>query len=161
MKTKAWLITVLALILPSMIYARVPVLRLMNLYDPNTEVTLEGNALTDMNSESISSRNPVVLPIALEKRKILVILGPSWYVRDLNFNVKKGQRIQVVGSKVYGPEGRIYIIARKMTVPNKERDLVFRDESYIPIWKAKGIGPMPPIPVRVPVSIHHRSHDHR
>ncbi len=152
MRAKTWIITVLSLVLPSIAYARPPVTRLMNLYDPNTELVLEGRSLENFDSDRLESHKPAVLPMNMGNKKVLVILGPTWYVKDLGVKVKKGQKIRVIGSKVYGPRGRIYIIARKIILPKEEKFFTFRDESYIPNWRARRLGPPPPIPVKVPAA---------
>ncbi len=76
------------------------------------------------------------MPLALGNRTLFVILGPLWYVKELGVSVKKGEKIQVIGSKVYGPQGRIYIIARKIIIPSQDKSYTFRDESYAPYWRS-------------------------
>ncbi|RLD97966.1 MAG: hypothetical protein DRI91_04135 [Aquificota bacterium] len=144
MKGKMIILLALTLLFPSTLHARLPISRLMNLYDPNTELILEGKALKNFRSKDLKADHPAVVPMALGNRTIFVILGPPWYIRKLGISVKKGQKIQVIGSKVYGPRGRIYIIARKVIIPKKDRSYTLRDESYIPYWRGKGISPSTP-----------------
>ncbi len=141
MRAKTWTVVFIALLFPSILHARPPVTRLMNLYDPNTELVLEGRAMKNLDSQNLELGRPALIPLKLGHRKVLVILGPPWYVKDLGVKVRKGELIQVIGSKVYGPRGRLYIIARKIVLPERETSFTFRDENYIPNWRARR-GPM-------------------
>ena len=134
------LVLALAILLSSSSsFARFPPTRLMNLYDPNTELVLEGKALRNFPNKTEQEENPVVLPLALGPRTVLVILGPYWYIRKLGVSFQRGERVKVIGSKAYGPQGRIYIIARKIYLTKKEKAFTFRDENYIPGWILKSI----------------------
>ncbi len=146
MRVKVLVMVSLTLVFPSLLYARGPLSRLMNLYDPNTELILEGRALRTLHSQNLPQETPAVVPMALGRRRVLVILGPPWYVRQIGVSVKKGERIRVIGSKVYGPRGRIYIIARKLVLPQKGKSFTFRNERCIPYWRTREIDASPYIP---------------
>lgn len=108
----------------------------MELYDPNTELILEGRVLSNTGRTPAYTNKTELLPLVIHHRLLFVITGPSWYSKRLGLYLKKGQRVRVVGSKVYGPDGRIYIIARKIMVrkKGKVKYYIFRDERYVPLW---------------------------
>ena len=133
-KVSPLVLALTSLLSSSSSFGRLPPMRLMNLYDPNTELILEGWALRPFPLKSATIENPVVLPLSLGPRTVLVILGPYWYISRLGVSIKRGQRVRVIGSKVYGPRGRIYIIARKIFLPDRKEVFTFRNENYIPGW---------------------------
>ena len=63
-----------------------------------------------------------------------VYLGPANYLKDFEVTFAKGDRVQVVGSKVkYG--GAAVILARQ--VRRDSTTLYLRDEHGIPYWKGR------------------------
>lgn len=125
---------------PSLLHAGHPLHRLMELYDPNTELILEGKALKELKGENLVQGRPDVLPLSMGKRTLFVIMGPPWYTRKLGLSLEKGQRVRVIGSKVYGPDGRLYIIARKIVIlkGGEFKTYLFRDRRYVPFWWGVG-----------------------
>lgn len=139
MKGKMLLLISLTLLFPSILHARPPLVRLMELYDPNTELILEGRSLMVFDRDTLPIKKPAVLAISMRGRPLYILMGPTRYVKQLGISIKRGQRVRVIGSKVYGPDGKIYIMPRKMVVFHTGRTrgytvYTFRDKHYIPLW---------------------------
>ncbi len=136
MKGKLLIFISFTFIFPSVIQARPPLFRLMELYDPNTELILEGRSLREFNGKTLPLEKPAVLPISMSRRPLFILMGPTRYVKHLGISIRRGQRVRVIGSKVYGPDGRIYIIPRKMVIfhADKTKVYTFRDKHYVPLW---------------------------
>lgn len=136
MKGKVLLFISLTFLFPSVLHARPPLVRLMELYDPNTELILEGRSLMVFNRDTLPLKKPAVLSVSMRGRPLFILMGPTRYVKQLGISIKRGQRVRVIGSKVYGPDGNIYIIPRKMVVfhTGRTRVYTFRDKHYIPLW---------------------------
>lgn len=139
MKGKLLIFISLTFIFPSVLHARPPLFRLMELYDPNTELILEGRSLRQFNGETLPLEKPAILPISMRRRPLFILMGPTRYVKHLGIFIRRGQRVRVIGSKVYGPDGRIYIIPRKMVIfyADKTKVYTFRDKHYVPLWLKK------------------------
>jgi len=143
MKNKMLPFVLLFMLFPSVLHARPHLFRLMELYDPNTELILEGRSLMVFNKDTLPLKKPAVLSIYMRGRRLYILMGPTRYVKQLGISIKRGQRVRVIGSKVYGPDGNIYIMPRKMLVfyPRKVKIYTFRDKHYIPLWLKRNINP--------------------
>ncbi len=129
-------LSILLTAFPSVLCARSAIFILMERYDPNTELALEGQVLRDLTVKGASSDRPVVIPVSMKGRVIFVILGPHWFVRNMGIYLRKGELVRVVGSKVYGRDGRLYIIARELFISGGKsyRIYIFRNKRYVPFW---------------------------
>ncbi len=93
-------------------------------YDVNTEITLEGQVV------DILPGNKLVLKV--EDKTYRLILGPRWFSKKLGLRPRPGDRLQITGSKVFGKDGRIYILGR--VVRWHQKKFYLRDETGRPLW---------------------------
>lgn len=102
------------------------------MYNPATVETLSGtvevvNKVTPMKGMN----SGVHLMLKTEKETISIQLGPEWFVERLDTKIKKGDKIEVKGSRVTFA-GKPAIIAAE--VKKGDNTLVLRDSAGIPAW---------------------------
>ena len=73
----------------------------------------------------------VHLTLKLEKETLPVHLGPAWYMDNQEFEVEKGDKVEVKGSRVMF-EGKPALIA--IAVKKGDLTLTLRDEEGFPLW---------------------------
>jgi hypothetical protein len=100
-------------------------------YDENTEVIIKGKVLEP---KAFSFRGLDCLSLESRGRTIFVITAPDWYLKRLNLTLSPGTPLQVVGSKFYGNDGAIYIMARSLKTLPSGRSIQFRDTKCRPVW---------------------------
>ncbi len=105
-------------------------------YDENTEIVIKGRVAA-VNARSFSGLNCFTLEF--RNRMFRVITAPPWFLRRIGFSLKPGQKIRVRGSKFFGRDGGLYILARSLQIVPKGRKIVFRDRDCKPIWRNAGI----------------------
>ena len=105
-------------------------------YDANTEIVVLGKVLK-------SSSNPYkgYNTFYLKNDAILfkVITAPPWFMHQAKFKPKADSIIKVVGSKFYGNDGGVYLIARKIQHKKTGRSILLRDKRFKPVWNVKGV----------------------
>jgi hypothetical protein len=106
--------------------------RYQRMYNPETVETLSGEVLgvekiTPM--ERMSAGVHVLLKT--EGKTIPVHLGPVWFIERQDVRIKKGDKIEVTGSKVMMRD-KPTIIAAEMK--KGDEVLILRDEDGIPVW---------------------------
>jgi hypothetical protein len=99
-------------------------------YDRNTVVKISG-------SVAVPPR-PLVgrlmaLDLDLAGEKMIVVLGPAWYLQDNNLGWKIGDRLTVWGSLAQGRDGRTYLLSQRISAPSGAT-IVLRGENGSPAW---------------------------
>jgi hypothetical protein len=110
--------------------------RYQKMYNPETIETLSGEVIgvekiTPM--EGMSSGVHIILKT--EEEKIPVHLGPVWYIERLDIKIKKGDKVDVKGSRVMMRDKPTIIAAE---VKKGDEVLILRDEDGIPVWSGRG-----------------------
>jgi len=106
-------------------------------YDPATAVdmmTVVADLREVPRGSPLSGTHLIVRPeSAKEGSEIIdVYLGPASYLKDFDVTFEKGDRVQVIGSKVkYG--GASIVLARQ--VRRDSTTIYLRDEHGIPYWR--------------------------
>ncbi len=100
-------------------------------YDENTEVVVHGVV---KHPKSFTFRGLNCLEIESRGRVLYIITAPQWFIDRLNLKLPKGTEIQVVGSKFYGNDGAIYIVARSLKTLPSGRSIPLRDSKCRPVW---------------------------
>lgn len=115
-------------------------------YDRNTVVTVAGRVTVSPDQ----SADPVVFELAAGSERIVVVMGPRWYLQDDSLDWKAGEAISVRGSKAQGRDGRSYLLAQWVKSASGGL-LVLRNETGRPGWSGGlrgsqqgGNGPMSP-----------------
>ncbi len=98
-------------------------------YDRNTVVTLEGRVAVTPDPEA----DPVTVEMIVGSERIMVVLGPRWYLQHDDLNWKTGDSISVRGSKAQGKDGLTYLLAEWVNGPEGSQ-MVLRSETGRPGW---------------------------
>jgi hypothetical protein len=100
-------------------------------FDPNTVGEIQGTA-TDF---SFTGDGPVSFQIKFSQDTYLVLVSPkSSWSDELTEDLKEGAYVRVIGSKTLGADGRLYMIAQDVEVPQTGRKFSFRSEKGSPLW---------------------------
>ena len=100
-------------------------------YNPATETTVKGTVEDVQQQTGRRGRSGIHLVLNTESGSIAVHVGPSAYVSEKQFSFAKGDKIEILGSKV-SINGTDTVIAREI---NKEgKTLVLRNAQGIPEW---------------------------
>ncbi|MDA8084633.1 MAG: OB-fold nucleic acid binding domain-containing protein [Nitrospiraceae bacterium] len=99
-------------------------------YDENTEITIKGRIAGISRGE----RGPLILSLEASGKTYAVITSPPWYLlqEDVRFTV--GQELEVTGSKYFGGDGNIYVIAARFRMLPSGKEMLLRDNDYKPLW---------------------------
>ncbi|MEA1867429.1 MAG: hypothetical protein U9N19_04920 [Thermodesulfobacteriota bacterium] len=101
-------------------------------YDENTEVVIRGTI-----------KQCVVRPymrlqcftLQTRTRIFRVIVAPRWFVRRIGLKLNNGEDVKVVGSKFFGRDGCLFLLARSIRFLSSGRNVVLRDRSCKPVWQ--------------------------
>ncbi len=105
-------------------------------YDENTEIVIKGRVVA-VNARSFSGLNCFTLEF--RNRMFRVITAPPWFLRRIGFRLKPGQKLKVRGSKFFGRDGGLYILARSLQIVPNGRKIIFRGRDCKPLWRNSGI----------------------
>ncbi len=102
------------------------------MYDPKTVETISGvvekvQKITPMRGMSYG----IHLLVKTDKESVDVHLGPAWYIEKQNVKIKKGDAVEIKGSRVTF-QGKPVVIAAE--VKKGSEVLTLRDENGIPAW---------------------------
>lgn len=102
------------------------------MYDTKTVETISGSVLSvDQVSPDKNMSSGIHLLLNTENGKMLVHLGPAWYIDNQDVQIEKGDNVSVTGSKVTY-KGEQVIIAKEVT--KGDQVLKLRDENGYPLW---------------------------
>jgi hypothetical protein len=104
-------------------------------YDPNTVGVASGRVAAFDRPE----RGPVSFRLDAGGESYIVLAAPAWYWDEQHLAIAIDDQAQVKGSKSMGADGRLYLIAREISVSGSDRLYVFRDARGKPAWS--GCGP--------------------
>jgi Glu-tRNA(Gln) amidotransferase subunit E-like FAD-binding protein len=76
----------------------------------------------------------VHLLIKSAEETVEVHLGPEWYLKEQNFSIEPGDRIEVKGSRITFPRMPAIVAAE---VKKADRVLTLRDTNGIPLWSRR------------------------
>ncbi len=101
-------------------------------FDAKTLETVSGEVLAVKTVAPLRGmRKGVHLTLKLEKEALSVHLGPAWYLDNQEFEVEKGDKIEVKGSRVLFNDKPALIA---VTVKKGDLTLTLRDEDGFPLW---------------------------
>ncbi|MEO5356429.1 MAG: DNA-binding protein [Nitrospirae bacterium YQR-1] len=108
------------------------------MYDPSTAATVTG---TIEAVETFKAKRGMAqglhLVLTTEDGKVAVHLGPVWYIERQDVELRKGDTVEVKGSKITFNSKPAIIAAE---VKKDDEVLKLRDESGIPYWAGSGMG---------------------
>ena len=100
-------------------------------YDVNTVTSLKGKVIS-LNADEWGG--PVLIEIRTSSGAILLVSGPWWYWKDNGIPVKIGDEILAHGAKAEGKDGRMYLLAQKLTNQSTGDSLVLRSDDGVAVW---------------------------
>jgi hypothetical protein len=80
-------------------------------------------------------KGPVRFQLTVDRDSYTVLTSPSWYWKNNQFKLPEGTEIFVRGSKSFGKDGRLYIVAQEIRIPSSGQNLLFRGKDGRPLWK--------------------------
>lgn len=101
-------------------------------YDENTEIMIRGTI------KQCAARPYMKLQcftLQTGSRIFRVIVAPRWFVRRIELKLNNGEDVEVVGSKFFGRDGCLCILARSIRFLPSGRNIVLRDKSCKPVWQ--------------------------
>jgi len=103
-------------------------------YDENTEMTIKGSVIEIVHER----RKPVVVKLNDGDNIYTIITAPAWYLSRESITFGSGDVLVVTGSRYFGRDGILYVIAKQ--VKNYETGTLFilRD-SRRPMWRGHGM----------------------
>jgi hypothetical protein len=102
-------------------------------YDENTEITVRG-VIMDAGRET---RGPVILRVQLTGKTYHIVTAPPWYLMQESALYRKGMEIEARGSKYFGNDGNVYLLAKEIRDIQGGRVTVMRDKQYRPLWHGR------------------------
>ena len=105
-------------------------------YDENTEIIVSGTVIKTSGCEF---RGLECFVMESNSRSFHVITGPRWFVERIHMKLSPGMTIRVVGSKFYGTNGSLYLVARSVKPLPSGRNIQFRDKNCRPVWSKRVI----------------------
>ncbi|MGQ9500287.1 MAG: hypothetical protein ACUVQ6_08125 [Dissulfurimicrobium sp.] len=106
-------------------------------YDENTEITIKGKVIKASLAPNMGLECMIV-----QSRSCLfrVLIAPMWFIKQIGFNPKDGDSVEITGSKFFGEDGMISLLAKYIKFYQKGRKYFLRDKSGRPVWHTKGVG---------------------
>lgn len=100
-------------------------------YDENTEITIRGTVAEVM----YGMRGPVILRLRTDNKTYSVVTAPRWYLARNAIAFNADSDLEVTGSKYFGMDGNLYIIARQIRDAETGKVIVLRDSYCKPLWR--------------------------
>ncbi len=102
-------------------------------YDAATETTLKGTVEEVKEiPNSCMGQTGVHVMLKTEKETIEVQVAPVDFVKFMEVTFAKGDKLEIIGSKVTKADGASMLLAREITQNNNQ--LVVRDKKGEPVW---------------------------
>jgi hypothetical protein len=100
-------------------------------YDENTEITIRGTVIEIMHG----MRGPVILKLKTGIKTYNVVTAPGWYLSRNAITFSIGTALEVTGSRYFGRDGNLYVIARQIRDAETGSVTVLRDSYCKPLWR--------------------------
>jgi hypothetical protein len=100
-------------------------------FDLNTVGEVQGRA----SHFSRPEKGPVRFHLATDRELYTVLTSPAWYWHENQVKISEGTEVFVRGSKSFGKDGKLYIVAQELRIPSSGQYFYFRGKDGIPLWK--------------------------
>jgi hypothetical protein len=100
-------------------------------YDANTVTTIGGIVVSLTTNEG---GGPALIEIKTSSGAINLVIGPQWYWKENGIAVRVGDEITARGAKAEGKDGRMYLLAQKLSNQSSGDSLVLRSEDGMAAW---------------------------
>jgi hypothetical protein len=101
-------------------------------YDENTEIVVRGIIRQCATRPYVNFQ---CFTLQSGSRIFRVIVAPRWFVRRIRLKLNDGVKVEVVGSKFFGRDGCLCLLARSLRFPSSRRNVVLRDRNCRPVWQ--------------------------
>ena len=106
------------------------------LYKPETVMMIAGDVLSIEKRVLMKKMYfGIVLILKSQQETLPVHLGPVWYIERLDFEISKGDQLEIKGAKALLNNQPAIIAAE---VKKGDRVLILRDNAGIPVWAGWG-----------------------
>lgn len=104
-------------------------------FDQNTVIQVTGRVtLVDL----VPRGGPSTLHLETGQETFRVMLGPGWYLTQVQCDFRMGDPITVEGSKMMDPRGNLHLVAARVTNQRTGSVLELRDDTGQPRWMSGG-----------------------
>ncbi len=103
-------------------------------FDLNTVGEVQGRG----SHFSRPGRGPVHFLLTTDREVYTVLTSPPWYWEDNHIKISVGNEVFVRGSKSFGRDGKLYIVAQEVRIPSTGQTFYFRGKDGAPLWKGHG-----------------------
>ena len=100
-------------------------------FDPNTVGEVQGKAFNFSRQE----KGPVRFQLISDRKTYTILTSPPWYWNEIQVKISEGTEVIVRGSKSFGKDGNLYIVAQEIRIPLSGQHFVFRGKEGTPLWK--------------------------
>lgn len=100
-------------------------------YDENTEIIIRGTIAEIMHG----IRVPIILKLKTGTKIYNVVTAPMWYLARNAITFSIGTTLEVTGSRYFGRDGNLYVIARQIRDAETGSVTVLRDSYCKPLWR--------------------------
>jgi hypothetical protein len=100
-------------------------------FDLNTVGEVQGKVAHCSRPE----KGPVRFQLATDRELYTVLTSPHWYWHENQVKISEGIEVSVRGSKSFGRDGKLYIVAQELRIPSSGQYFVFRGKDGTPLWK--------------------------
>ena len=108
-------------------------------FDRNTVIQVTGTAAQ---VDIVLRGGPSTLSLQTPRERFTVMLGPGWYLSELQADLRNGDPLVVEGSKMMDRQGQLHLVAARVTNQRTGAVLELRDEAGRPRWASGGPGRM-------------------
>lgn len=105
-------------------------------FDLNTVGEIQGKAT----HFSRPGKGPVRFQLITDRDRepYTVLTSPPWYWDEKQVKITEGAEVLVRGSKSFGKDGYLYIVAQEVRIPLTGQSFYFRGKDGKPLWKGHG-----------------------
>lgn len=100
-------------------------------FDPNTVGEIQGKAI----HFSLPGRGPIRFQLTSDRGSYTVLTSPHWFWHKMKAKISEGTEVVVYGSKSFGIDGNLYIVAQEVRVLSSGEIYIFRGKNGTPLWK--------------------------
>jgi len=101
-------------------------------YDTETVATVSGTVKEVEETTRTGGRSGGIhVVMKTEDGVVQAYLGPKWYIDNLDLDLKKGDSVEVTGSRLYIDETEVIIVR---SIKRGSETVVLRDEDGVPNW---------------------------
>ena len=100
-------------------------------FDSNTVGEVRGKAF----NFSRPKKGPVRFQLISDRKTYTILTSPPWYWNEIRTRISEGTEVIVRGSKSFGKDGNLYIVAQEVVTPSSGQSFLFRRKDGTPFWK--------------------------